>query len=498
MAGFDPGNLSYNPYGSSSSGSGGGGGGGVSAGSGAAAIKFLRGLLPKKGGDQSLTSGTGLDQSGGSSPSLDDQILALKMQALDAKYGAAGSGGGGGGPSLAAYKGPSIESLRQYGATGATDINQSYADLHNYLQNSGNASQLYLADAKNKEAAGYAKAGSDIALGKTAPGANVIAGSDVGDAAAKESNAAIQKIYQHYADLNAQHSTVAQQALDTLATGRGDISTELLAGKGRQGNEQLYRFNSGVNQKIVGAQQQIDAINAENSRRIANYNASQSSKAAAAEGNKEAAKLNLLAGYLKSTQGGHLSGVQGVLKYALQQGSPEAGQKFLQMIAGARNATNTQNQAALSDKSGLTKKTTTQEQLFKMMGSTVPDVNDTQTMMDLINTQPGLRQLQKYVLQSPQQVTSNLDLWEQMNPGIKSALAKQIQGGSKLGMNQNQILGRARDAYSKQFQPTINMSGLRANPSDMRTLNDYLSQQQNNADLYQSLFEIYSGKYGTG
>jgi hypothetical protein len=511
----DPGNLSYNPFGGSNK--GGGGGGGQSSAGG-----FLLGLnLLKKlgvgGNKQSLTSGAPSLTQAPTSPgsSLDDQILALQMAAIDARYG--GDGGAssaarsyhaGPAPTMQQYSGPTIDELNQYTNTGRGNIEQSYGNLANFVASQLPQTQDIYNQGGAAQQAAYTKAAQNIQQAVTS-GQQALnePATSAGAAAAKDQQKAVADIAARYTNTNAQNQLAAaqrNQASQAMQTSNNAIR---VAGDKQAGNEALMRFVAGTNLQKSQAQLQMDQIAASNKAKMDQYNQQENAKkqaimdriAATQSGNAnkaQAAKLDLLAKFLgtQGKAGQHLTGVQGVLAYGNQQGNPSAATSFLKMVSDARNNAETQNEAAKSDPSGQTKTTSAQAELQKLMMGTSPDPTDTQGMIDLVRNTPELSSLQKYALWAPQQVYNNQELQDQLFPGARAQVAKLV---GKLG-SKTSFDDLMNQGVAKSFKPTFNMQGLQKNPTDYATYQNYLKQQQNASDLYNSMWEIYQGKYGSG
>jgi hypothetical protein len=513
----DPGNLSYNPFGGSNKGGGGGGGGGQSSAGG-----FLLGLnLLKKfgvgGNKQALTSGApSLDQAPTSpGSSLDDQILALQMAAIDARYG--GDGGAsaaaksyhpGPAPAMQQYSGPTIDELNQYTNTGRTNIEQSYGNLANFVASQLPQTQDIYNQGGAAQQAAYTKAAQNIqgAVTSGQQALNVNPAS-AGAAAAVDQKKAVADVLARYQSTNAQNQLSAAQKNQANLAMQASNNALRVTGDRHAGDEALYRFVAGTNLQKSQAQLQMDQIAASNKAKMDQYNQQESYKkadimnraAAAQSGNADkaqAAKLDLLAKVLgtQAKAGTHLSGVQGVLAYGNQQGNPNAATSFLKMVADARNIAETKNMDAKNDPSGQTKTTTAQAELQNLMMGTKPDPTDTQGMIDLVRNTPALSSLQKYALWAPQQVYNNQELQDQLFPGARAQVAKLV---GKLG-NKTSFDDLMNQGVAKSFKPTFNMQALQKNPTDYATYQNYLNQQQNSSDLYNSMWEIYQGKYGSG
>jgi hypothetical protein len=482
-------------------------------------FRLLQSISDRSKNNNSLTVGAPSLQQSPNGGSLDDQILALQMAAIDARYG--GDGGAssaaasyhpGVAPKLDQYSGPTIDQLNQYTSTGAGNIEQGYGNLANYIQSQLPERQSIQQQSGAAQQSAYSQAAQNI-QNAVSKGQGVLAtpATSAGAAAAKDQQAAVAAILDRYKNVNAQHqwnAAVANNAQQALQTSNTGLRT---TGAKDAGAQALFRFVAGTNLQKSQAQLQMDQIAASNKAKTDQYNQQENAKkqaimdrvAAQQAGNAgkaQAAKLELLAKVLgtEGKAGKSLTGVQGVLAFGNQQGNPDAANKFLSLIAQARGDAERQNEAAAKDASGQTKKTTAAEQLQMLMSGTAPDINDTQSMIDLVRNSPELSSLQKYAIWAPQQLYGNMDLLNQLSPGLSDTWKSTVQQASKLGYSQSKMQDMLNQSIAKSFKPMFNMSGLKANANDYRTLQNYLAQQSNANDLYNQMFEIYSGKWGSG
>lgn len=521
MPNWDPGNLSYSPFGPATNKGGGGGGSKSSAGGFLMGLNVLKKLFGSKQ-DSSLTSGTGLAPAQEEGPSLEDQINALRFAAIDARYGGDGSGGRtyhpGIAPALEQYSGPTLEQIQAYSNVGRGNITGSYGPLQQQHQASVPQTAATYGQAGAAQQAGYTQAAQNIqnaiktgqgalAGPTTGPQAGTGGGGAEGKAVA-EQQAKVADIANRYRDVNAQHQWNAASANQLMSQAQQAIGTGQAQGAQNRGSQALMRFVAGTNLQSSEAQLKMAQIEAANRSAMEKYNQQEArNKAIFAEqtagsnqsGKKEAAKMELMAKILgaQDKAGKGLSGVQGVLAYGNQQGNPKASQNFLKMIADARSNTLTRNLEASADVSGQKKKTTFQEQLQTLMGKTGVDVTDQPGMIDLIRNTPELKSLEKYAIWAPQQLYGNRAAQEELWPGINKAIGTTVGKAKNLtGAKYDDLMNQT---IQRQFKEPRFLTGqLKGNPADYQLLQNYMQQQQDMSDLYNSMWEIYQGKYGRG
>jgi hypothetical protein len=463
---------------------------------------------------------------------LDKQILDLQMQAIDARYG----GGGGSGrtlnlpapPALKSYGGPSLENLQGLKSAGAQNIAQEYSALGQSLRNTGlqTAGVYQQSGGELSKDYGAAKQAISDAQAK-AQAAIQAATSSAGEGAGQAAQAAVQQALARQQMLVASNQNQAQSSLDRTSSGQAQIARDLIAGKAQQGEEAKFRFAQQMGVKEAEARAQMAQIATANQDIMNQYNeninqrkqqfaASQAAASSRSSGAAQAAKLNLLAGVLKkqesaqkSAQNKPLTGLQGVLRYAQQQGNVPLAKQFIDMVKAATlNSTNINTESKAARASGQIKPTTTPaEQLQQLISGRVPaiDINDRNLdargeILNLIKGAPELSGLKKYIVLSPDQARQAGEYQAAFGRSPESynqEISKRQNQMRSIGMSGKNPVQDFTNEMNARFTPFVNLNAIRSG-GDAKILNKYIRQLQDQQDMMEMFNQIYGGHFGGG
>jgi len=456
-----------------------------------------------------------------------DPLYNLELQAIDAGTPSGGGGGSGLASKLAraaaenAYGGPSLDQLRQYGAEGQNRISTLYGQLAQYMQGKqGETANLYNAG-QMRAGAAYENAAKDIQAGQQQAAANIAgstAGLSAGKEAAQEAAAAANASIQRQAALNATNKANALAGMQNLGTGHQAILNDLMAGTKQEQQAQSGRFSDQVNNMIAKAQAEMAASQQKTALAQQAIQESESNRQSEAAGKSAAAKIRALEDAVKrakseSDKGDQLSGVKGVLSYAMRAGKPQLAKQFMDMLGASRANAATINTAAKADRAQgkMTPLTTADEQLQTMLGGITGNRLDIAAEQDprgellrQIQSNPSLKNLQKYIITNPDEARRQGQYQAAFGRSEQSYndMLNRLRSFSR---NQpsptlNRIQGDRSQAFvdemNKRFTPFLNMDLLRRNRPDVESY--YGAFGTGNQDFMSTLFDIYSGKYGKG
>jgi hypothetical protein len=421
-----------------------------------------------------------------------DPILQLQLQAIDSQYG-----GGGGGYS---YSGPSIGAIQDYGNKGQARISDLYGQLNQYLQGAQANTAAGYAASTQKDTAAYDQTAKDIQAAKDAT-TNAInqqaqAGIGAGDSAAKNVAAAQQMVDRSIA-LNAQNKANALSSLNLLGSGQNAIFNDFMSGVQREKGAQSGKLSDQVSGMISNAQAQIAQA--------------QAKAAAAAQANSDkgkAAKLKaiedaLTRGQNAAAKGDNLSGMQGVMQFAMRAGRPDLAKKFLDMLNASKTNAASANLKAEQDVTGVAKKTTPEEQLWSLIQGTgqspagsrvdLSNLNDAdrQTLLNEANNSPEFSFLKQYIM--PEQNDKAAKIQQQI-----ANMQRQPINSTVKNLQVQSLQQQLKAAQGQTIPESVNIGRLVQNPADVKKYYSAFDKYGQEQDFLSNLYNIYTGKYGKG
>lgn len=489
---------------------------------------------------------------GGVDPSSieNDPLYQLDLQAADAKY----PGGGGGtsaklAQSLAndAYGGPSMADLMKYGQQGQNTIQNLYSQLNSYLQNTANQTAGYYNQGGQAINSAYDEAAKNQAAAEATAQQNIAAqniGGTAGAGAAADAQAAAKAALARQGAMLASNRAAAQTGQAKMAEGEKSIAADFMAGAQNEKTAQSGKWQNQVNNLVSKAQAEMAAA----AQKQASDRAAIQNEASSKAGQNQAAKLNALKDAIKRAQsdqskGDKLSGMEGVLQYAMRANRPDLAAKFMSMLGASRSNAATQNQAAkaykLNPSLKPTSATTPEEQLQLLMqnagGPSPQDLADQNLdprgdIFKMAKSDPKLAFLKQYLISNPEQARkageyqsafgmSQQDYEKKLKEPGQGPLGPKYQGPlHKFGINWNpadaisslfgggggsgQVLPTQNNNFVNQmnqrFTPFLNLTALRRNPNAVKQYYDYFQGSNKDTDLLSTLYNIYGGKYGMG
>ena len=483
-----------------------------------------------------------------------DPLYALDVQAADQRYG------GGGGSGLAAkisqaiaenaYAGPSMAQLQAYGDRGRGIISDEYAQMQNAIQSNNAQSASNLAQGTQNITGYYDTAQKDVAASNAAAVKNLqdeasIAAQQQGNAAAaapmqsyeQKVQGNLQAALQREADQVAANRATALSSQQAMVQGQQNIGANLLSGLQTEKGTQTGNWNTQVNSLISKAQAEMADAAARQQK------AAQAIRDSAAgdSGKQAAAKTDALKNAIKRAQSEKgkektLTGIKGVLAYAMKMNKPQLAQKFIDLIHTSKANAATINEKAAKDKlggilptSGGLVKTTWEDEFQKALSGSAGeryDIGDLSNndlwrggLLEQIRSKPELAALKKYIISDPN-TARKLGLYEQAFGKNREQYRKGL-GVSGTGLDPNKILSMAdfygpnvdpriartrgykqsqefENAMNRQFTPFLNLGALRANPNDLRSYYGYFDSAIQDQSTMATMLDILQGRFGKG
>jgi hypothetical protein len=438
-----------------------------------------------------------------------------------------------------AYGGPSLDQLRQYGNEGQARISDLYAQLGQYMQGRQSDTANQFAAGEMRTGAGFEAAAKDIAAAQQQAQAAINTAGNQGSAgkeAAAESAAAATAAIQRQAAMNASNKGSALGNMQNMATGKAAMFNDLMSGAQHEKVAQSGLFGSQVNNLISKAQADMAASNQRTAMAQEKIREEAASQSATAQQKANDARYKALEDAVKRAQTNqkqgsqNLSGIRGVLAYAIQNGNPQAAKKFMDMLNQSRVTAASINNRIATDPgfAATNKRTSADEQLQMLLGQAggnredlSTDINPRGDILSLIRNTPELSGLKKYIISDPESAikageyvpafgVSQQDYnkaaggggksWFDRAPGL-SQTPGWLQGGIKYlargplsGLGENQ--GQNVNDLKNRFTPFVNLTALRQDPNAVKSYYNYFSSTPQ--DLLMNLFNIYQGKYGQG
>jgi hypothetical protein len=493
-----------------------------------------------KAGLDALTKGDGLDMNA----VANDPILQLENQRISEMPTGSGDITAALREAAAAnaYGGPSLDQLRAYGNEGQARISNLYAQLGAYLQGRQSDTANQYAAGEMRTGAGYENAQRDIAAAQQ-QAQDAVQGAvsgGVGKEAAAEATAAATAAIQRQQALNTSNKANALGNMQSMATGKAALYNDLMSGAQQEKTAQSGLFGSQVNSLIGRAQAEMAAANQRTAMAQESIRQKAAEQSATAQQKANDARYKALEDAIKRAQSGqkstdNLSGIKGVLAYAMRAGNPQAAKNFMDMLNQSRVSAAQWNNRIATDPgfAATNKRTTPDEQLQMLLGNVggtredlSTDINPRGDILNLIRNTPELAGLKKYIISDPESAIRageyipafGVSQQEYEKAGGGGGGGGGLMGGLKGGLIGNAISplaalggagigalkgmgvlgggGKNQQDYRNQFTPFVNLTALRHDPQATQAYYNYFNS--NPQDLMMNLFNIYQGKYGQG